>query len=146
MAPTSCAYSFDLTPVDFAAAVVTNAVVNSPALIMGRTIHLQNPNKPVTLMFVVEKLRAIGHTLVDVDREEFLRQLERRCDAERKSGTRTSVLLQLESGYTAFETYFKASTWMTFGTAVMEQTLTGSNLTCPAIDENLLKKWFPLSK
>ena len=145
MAPTNCAYSFDLTPVDFAAKVVTHAVVTNPSSVMGRTIHLQNPNKPVTIMFVVEKLRAIGHTLVDVERKEFLDHLEMRCDAERKEGIRTSVLLQLESGYTAFETYFKASTWMTYGTAAMEQVLTGSNITCPIVDENLLRKWFPLT-
>ena len=34
---------------DFAAKVVANAAVTTPATVMGRTIHLQNPAPPVTL-------------------------------------------------------------------------------------------------
>ena len=138
-----CKYAFDLTPVDFAAKVVVNASVNSPAKVMGRTIHLQNPAPPVTLDYVADTLRGIGHTLKTVDREAFLKALHDKCDEERGAGKRTSTLLQLESGFDAFETYFEASMWLTYDAHVMEETLAGTGIECPAISKEMLEKWFP---
>ena len=68
----------------------------------------------------------IRHTLATVDRQAFLDALHARCDEQRAYGTQTSVLLQLESGFDAFEDYFYASTWLTYGTASMGETLAGT--------------------
>jgi len=141
-----CDYAFDLTPVDFAAKVVVNAAVTNPSTVMGRTIHLQNPAPPVTLGFVADTLRGSGHTLATVDRQAFLDALHARCDEQRASGTQTSVLLQLESGFDAFEDYFYASTWLTYGTASMGETLAGTGIECPAVSKQLLDKWFPVQR
>ena len=139
-----CDYYFDLTPVDFAAKVVVNASVHKPSSVIGRTIHLQNPQKPVSLGMVEHTFNEIGHAMKSVTREEFMTALHSKCDAERKSGLRTSIVLQLESGFDAFETYFIASKWLNYDSTSMASTLEETGIVCPAINKAMLLKWFPL--
>jgi thioester reductase-like protein len=148
MSPSSdCDYYFDLTPVDFAAKVVVNASVKNPSSVIGRTIHLQNPQRPIKLNYVINSLNEIGHSISSVTKSEFLTALHFKCDEERKNGLRTSILLQLESGFNAFEKYFLASKWLHYDTTIMEITTSNDlNIECPSISKDLLKKWFPIKE
>lgn len=142
-------YAFDLTPVNFAASVVTHvACVEPSAVLNGRVVHLQHSNKPILLRDVAIYLRAIGHTLRSTDRSTFLRALRERCDVERRKNRKSaspSDLLRLESGFESFEKYFIASTWMRFDTKAMRDVLSQTRLVCPPIDQAYFRLMFPIS-
>ena len=143
-----CDYYFDLTPVDFAARVVVNASVKNPTSVIGQTIHLQNPQRPVRLNYIIETLIEIGHVVnKNVTKKIFLQALHDKCQEERKKGIQTSVLLQLESGFDAFETYFVASKWLNYDSTVMQSTFSNDySIACPSVSKEMLQKWFPLKK
>jgi amino acid adenylation domain-containing protein/thioester reductase-like protein len=138
-------YALDLTPVDFAAKAVVQLAVQTPSRAIGQRFHLQNAQNPVLLKQVTEWLRQAGHTtLASVTRDDFFHKLQAVAQEERDRGVTTSVLQQLESGFEAFETYFKASMWLRFGSDNLQQALGESSIACPPLSMELLKKWFPV--
>ena len=137
-----------MTPVDFAARVVVNASVKNPTSVIGQTIHLQNPQRPVRLNYIIDTLIQIGHVVnKNVTKKIFLQALHDKCEEERKTGIQTSVLLRLESGFDAFETYFVASKWLNYDSTVMQSTFSNDySIVCPSVSKEMLQKWFPLKK
>ena len=131
-------YFFDLTPVDFAAAATVHIAVRHPARAIGHRMHLQSPHKPPSLGELVSHLRSIGH--------EWVTRLQQAASKERASAVDTSPIQQLESGFEAFEKYFQASQWLRFDSKNLMHGLRGSNVACPALDQELLAKWFPATK
>ena len=139
------AYAFDLTPVDFAAAAAVHFVMN-PLTSLGKRVHLQNPHPPITLDKIVAQLREVGHTIVDVSRDEWLKKMHEHASSERQKDSKSSSVMQrVEAGFQSFEVYFRASTWMTYGCNNLALSLQGSGINCPEIDSDLLSKWFPCS-
>ena len=135
-------YALDLTPVDFAAKAVVHLAVQSPYRAIGQRMHLQNPQAPVPLAQVAMWLRELGHSLESVTREEWYKRIQEAAHEERAQGIQKSVLQQVESGFDAFEHYFKASTWLRYGCDNLHQAL-DQEITCPEVSPELLKQWFP---
>jgi len=128
-------YALDLTPVDFAAKAVTQLAARNPHLVIGQRMHLQNPQKPVSLKKVVEWLnnerKSTGAKEIEsVTRSEWMERI-------------ASTNQKLSSGWLSFEKYFEAYTWLEMGSDNLQQALNGTSVECPSFDVSLLKKWFP---
>lgn len=123
-------FALDLTPVDFAAQSVAQLVVRNPHLVIGQRMHLQSPQKPVSLTQVVAWLNGMGHSIKAVTRDEWLE-----CIATTNE--------RLSTGWESFEKYFEAYTWLEMDSDNLQQALKGTLVTCQALDETLLEKWFP---
>lgn len=123
-------FALDLTPVDFAASALVQLAVNAPQSVIGQRLHLQTPQEPVALPSVVTWLREMGYEIEGVSRDEWMKRIEESSP-------------KLASGWLSFEKYFESSTWLQFGSDNLQQALEGTSVTCPQLDAELLKTWFP---
>jgi thioester reductase-like protein len=144
-------YAVDWTPVDFAARAVVQLAVQAPMQIIGQRLHLQASRDPISLSTFVSWLRDSGHVLESVSSKEWILRLHRAAEKLRQEANGSesgSVLQRLESGWDAFEPYFKASTWLRYGNKNLQNALqaAGSDIQdCnPRLDLELFTKWFPL--
>ena len=102
----------------------------------------------LNITIIIDTLIQIGHVVnKNVTKKIFLQALHDKCEEERKTGIQTSVLLRLESGFDAFETYFVASKWLNYDSTVMQSTFSNDySIVCPSVSKEMLQKWFPLKK
>ena len=149
--PSTVSYAVDWTPVDFAAQAAVQLAVHAPTQAVGQRMHLQTSRDPLSLSTICSWLRESGHVLESVSRDEWISRLQRAAAKERDTvaGATSTVLQRLESGWDAFEPYFKASTWLRYGNKNLENALKGSGGRevpdcCPRMDQELFAQWFPV--
>lgn len=111
MIPTDAGWSFDVTPVDFAAAALVELAINGPANVVGQTMHLQTRSKPLAasdvFSWVVEAAEAQGKTIRRVSLAEFRAGLASAADYSSPAGSSDAVT-QLAAGLASFEPYLSA--------------------------------------
>ncbi|BBC29267.1 hypothetical protein SGFS_005610 [Streptomyces graminofaciens] len=119
---------FGMVPVDYVSGAIVALSRSEEAA--GRTFHLQN-RRPVAFRELVERLRAAGHVLADVEWPDF--EAAVRAD-------RDNVLFPLIDIFGILMRLGDA-TYLPLDLDDTERALTGSGVTCPVIDAELVDRY-----
>ncbi|MER7910502.1 thioester reductase domain-containing protein [Streptomyces sp. NPDC096068] len=119
---------FHLLPVDYVSAAVLH--VSRRATAAGRTFHLFNPDA-LGLRECVERLRVLGHSVAEVDRETW---------RERIHADGTNALAPLLHAFEMMTADTDAF-YPAMDTSETEEELAGSGIVCPPLTGELFRKY-----
>ncbi|KOX51448.1 thioester reductase domain-containing protein, partial [Streptomyces sp. NRRL F-6492] len=126
--PSDAEGRFHLLPVDYVSAAVLR--VSRRATAAGRTFHLFNPDA-LGLRECVERLRSLGHSVAEVDRETW---------RERVHADGTNALAPLLHAFEMMTADTDAF-YPAMDTSETEAELAGSGITCPPLTGELFRKY-----